>query len=128
RSTGRRAGGTGRRARGTGRRARAGAWDRGRMSIVKKKMSEIGSGRELRVRDEGAAITRGRELSFRIDPSIGETVMSNTNRTYRVSSITQLLIGFSKHWDLGGLHVNAETLKPKDVTTCLQAVLDAAVR
>lgn len=54
--------------------------------------------------------------------------MSNINRTYRINAIIQLLTGFAKHWTLGGLHVNSETLKPKEVTASLQAVIDAAAR
>ncbi len=50
----------------------------------------------------------------------------NINRNNRVSSIALLLAGFNKHCaKTGGLIVNSETLKPKDVAACLQAVVDS---
>src|SRR5438270_13783380 len=53
--------------------------------------------------------------------------MSHVNRSFRVHSIALLLAGYTKHCaKTGGLLVNAETLKPKDIAACLQAVVDSA--
>ncbi len=54
--------------------------------------------------------------------------MSSNNRTTRNTAIAQLLSGFQKHWDLGGLHLNSETLEPKEVTASLRAVIEAGAR